>query len=584
MENNEIQGFYDSLDETNSLLTWEVQKTIVPINSKIEKDIEWKIIAERKVLYMQYDFQTGKLDSSFHNLDVHGHPVFQKFFNSNEIEYLNNRIDETKSIFLKAKYSHLLWQETKHLKYATSSMDYYFELVRSIESTNFDNLKRISSALIHISSQTKKQKKEVKIVIQNLIEISPHWIKYFLIKLLSEDSFLEKLDYEKYIIEIATWQSNYFSNIQYYELGINLCSKNQQSGELFYYLLAQNENLILEQHPSKEDFLHISTLGKKCKYLQNTTHKLELEKCLIQYNDAKKYVKLNKISLPVDEDLQTLFNDYIKFKSQFILTHSTDEILAFFSLDEDLLVNKKSNEENAKKNFNNSIHSLYSVISLDINLNTKQLNETEKLLQQQTQNYGLEVVLRFHSLFYITLINGIIQGKLNYILIHNFLEKNTWYGNKFKRELKNSEIENDSNWVSLIAPSLHNFFTQFELSVLLDENKVNNFILCLDSLTLKFEGALRDFIRLCGGSTSTVKQGILQELLLEDLLKHNKVIELFSANDIELFKYTFTKNGINLRNNIAHSFMSYSNYSLQNVSIVLLCFLRLGKYEFIEEK
>lgn len=584
MKNNEIQDFYNSLDEINSLLTWEVQKTIVPIKSKVEKDIEWKIIAERKVLFMQYDFQTGKLDSSVHTLNVYGRPIIQEFFNSNEIEYLNYRINETKSIFLKAKYSHILWQETKNLKYATSSMDYYFELINSVESKNFENLKRILSALVHISSKTKKRKKEVKSEIQSLIEISPNWIKYYLIKLLSENAFLEKVDYEKYINEITTWQSNYFSNIQYYELGINLCSKNQQSGELFYYLLAQNEDVILQQHPSKQDFIHISTLGKKCKYLQNTSYKVELEKCLILYNDAKQYVKLNKISVPFDEDLQTLFNGYIKSKSQIILKHSTDEILAFFSLDEDLLVNKKSNVENAKKDFNGSIHNLFNVISLDINLNTKQLNETEKLLQQQTQNYGLEVVLRFHSLFYITLINGIIQGKLNYNLIHIFLEKNTWYGNKFKRELKNSEIENDANWISLIAPSLHNFFTQIELSVLLDENRVNNFILCLDSLTLKFEGALRDFIRLCGESTSTIKKNTLQELLLEDLLTHRKVAELFSENDIELFKYTFTKSGINLRNNIAHSFMSYSNYSLQNVSIVLLCFLRLGKYEFIEVK
>jgi hypothetical protein len=42
MENNEIQDFFNSLDEINTLLTWEVQK-IVQI-TRLKKDSEWKII------------------------------------------------------------------------------------------------------------------------------------------------------------------------------------------------------------------------------------------------------------------------------------------------------------------------------------------------------------------------------------------------------------------------------------------------------------------------------------------------------------------------------------------------------------
>lgn len=583
MENKELSDFYDSLDNIKSLSSWDIQKTLVPFDNKIDKENEWKIIAERKVIFTQYDFQSGKLIIPIQNLDVDGKPIVQNLLNKKEVQYLNNRVNTVNSIFLKAKYSHLLWQETKHLDYSKSAITFYFELVKIVEETDFKNLKNILSSLIYISNQTKTSKKEVKFLIDNIIDKSPNWKKYILIKLLSENKFLTNDDYEKHIVDITSWydEYNYFGNLSHYELGITLCSKIQKNDEIFYELLAKNEDLVLNEHPNKEDFIRISTLGKKCQYLQKTANKEELEKCLIDYNDAKQYVKLNKISVPIDDELNSLFNEFIKFKSQAILKHTTNEILGFFSLEEELLVNPKSNEENYKKNYKDSIQSLWSVVSLDININTRQLNEEQKLQQQKVQNYGLEFFVKYHSLFYISLINGIIQGKLNYILIYDFLEKHTWYGHKFKRQLKNSEIEDRVSWISLIAPSLHNFFLQFEISTLLDENKVNNFILCLDSLTLKFEGAIRDFIRLCGGSTSTVKTGAIQELLLEDLLVNNKIKELFSESDIELFKYTFTKNGVNLRNNIAHSFMSYSNYSLQNVSLVLLCFLRLGKYELV---
>ena len=93
---------------------------------------------------------------------------------------------------------------------------------------------------------------------------------------------------------------------------------------------------------------------------------------------------------------------------------------------------------------------------------------------------------------------------------------------------------------------------------------------------------MRDFIRLTGGITTVEKKGVLQEALLEELIDNEKVKLYFSSNDIELFRYTFTKNGRNLRNNVAHGFMEYSDYNLQAASLVFFCILRLGKYSVID--
>src|SRR5690606_18502580 len=136
---------------------------------------------------------------------------------------------------------------------------------------------------------------------------------------------------------------------------------------------------------------------------------------------------------------------------------------------------------------------------------------------------------------------------------------------------------------TMLAPGIHNLFAQFELSVLMNTNKINNFILAMDSLTVKFEGALRDFIRLSGGNTSTSKRGEIKEQLLEELLDNPTTKKHLTIKDLDLFKYKFTLEGNNLQNNIAHSFLQYSDYNLQAVILVFFCILRLGKYTF-EEK
>ena len=177
---------------------------------------------------------------------------------------------------------------------------------------------------------------------------------------------------------------------------------------------------------------------------------------------------------------------------------------------------------------------------------------------------------------------GIIAGKLNYFKVYKFFENQTWYNQKFKRSLTDNESDSNSTWLTLLAPSIHNLMAQFELSVLMNTNKINNFILAIDSMTVKFEGALRDFIRLCGGNTTTSKKGVLVEQVLEELFENQTTKKYFNKKDIELFKYAFTQKGKNLRNNVAHSFMQFSDYTWEAVMLVFLCILRLGKYRLEE--
>ena len=176
------------------------------------------------------------------------------------------------------------------------------------------------------------------------------------------------------------------------------------------------------------------------------------------------------------------------------------------------------------------------------------------------------------------------EGNLITIKFILFFEKYSWYGEKVRHSFEEENKNYTYTWLSMLSPGLQNLFAQFELSGFLNTNKINNYILAIDSLTIKFEGALRDFISLNGGITTVEKKGSIQEQLLEELIDNPKSSELFSFREIELFKYTFTRNGLNIRNNVAHGFFKYPHYTLQNAALVFFCLLRLGQYSISIDK
>jgi hypothetical protein len=109
----------------------------------------------------------------------------------------------------------------------------------------------------------------------------------------------------------------------------------------------------------------------------------------------------------------------------------------------------------------------------------------------------------------------------------------------------------------------------------------------IDSLTLKFEGVLRDFCGLINVSTTiTGKGNVLREKYIEDMLADKEVKKYFDEEDLLFFNYLFiSKEGINLRNNIAHSYYKPHDYSLHKMHLLICAFLRIGKYRInIQEK
>lgn len=576
-----IESFYTSLENIKSLNIWNINKEILSIE-KINQQWKSKILTERKAL--NFNINKGELQLNFQTTNIDGKPQKNDSFNETQIDYLKRRLENSKNSWLLCRYSHILWKETKNNIYAEIAIHNYLENLKIIVPSEAREFSIIFSAIFFISKKTKIKTIEVKKTTADFLNGNLQgWLKCRIIKTILENNIFSNDELKIFADKILIWIENekpvsYSSVKDNLQIAILLFQKLKLPTEKIYDLLASNEDIILSQHPNDSDFVKYITIAKKASYLKLAKKTSEYEIIMQELTRLKQTIELKKISVSLSDEDSKLFNDYLNKRSEAILKLSPEMILGFFCDNESILVDPVENEEKSQEMYKNSLRSLITSSIFDINTNIKKSNKLDAFKLETIRNYTISHGIKVESLFFKVFVNGIISGKINYYNIYDFLKEHTWYGTNTKRSL--DSIDDKSSWITLLAPGLHNLISQFELLVIMNTNKIGNFILSIDSLTLKFEGAIRDFIRLSGGITTIEKKDNLQEQLLDDLLENPKILEYFTNRDIELFKHTFTNHGKNIRNNVAHSFMKYSDYNLQTACLVFFCILRLGKYTF----
>jgi len=503
--------------------------------------------------------------------------------------YLVDRIRQTSNIYLKSKYLHFLYLYTKNNKYCSQAIEVYQKLLtiylkNQSENHNTLHFYEVLEIIISLSETTKNKTEELKKQIIDYLNNPKviNRIKTHIIQAIAKSN-LFKVPELSSIPQLCITISKYETESNWIEINLELgllfalkFPKNQNQIREIFELLGNNECQNIRPYDGKPEDIIIphynqSTYAKMMGFYKNAKNIVKLEEATRLYNSNKKNLKFLKITSRIELKKNDDFIESLNSYFESIINQSTPLIIVDLCLGYRFLFMPNNKlAELAEVHTKKSISGLFTPVAVDINVNTRsvELFDFYKFqLYSVSANKSLQFVISL-------ILKSIKFNKLSYSKLINELNKRTFLGKNLV--LVSNNVEISYTWVSEIDFALKSFFSQCNLLL---KDKKADWRITIETLSLKFEGILRDIIGIeCGCITKIDKSENTTEMLLDDLLRCDCFSTVFDEDDKNLFLYTFTNKGLNIRNNVAHSFYKSYDYTFDKAVLVLLCVLRLAKF------
>lgn len=522
-----------------------------------------------------------------------------------ELTYLVNRQMQTKNPYLKAKYSHILWLSTKkHLQFASDALIQYRKIIRAINTSVWKNyekkdihsLKHILDNTFHLSVSTSRQneidkikKLILSITHKKLVDSDKNYIIIGLIQLMLDNPrVFKQVDFknlEKRCFKFAEMQTSLYSKIDILRVADKVSRKLGIKSLIYQEQIAKAYEDLSYQ---REDATNLAAISfcqdaiKQYKKLKNIAKVKELEE---RYKHLKQTMKLGLIKDEFDitetvKELKKIANEVLKKPTEYIISflmHSPIIFPTYEYLYNEALKQKKEN--GFQFLFGNILNDGFGHTSAHYD------DEEEKIHFAIMQSFGIKIRMSSIILLHEIIFRAIEKNKLSSATFLNFIRNKSWLGQDITITYKQDEA-NDFNWLETIAPGINDFFSQI---FFLYQNPLNvpNFVLAIDSLSIKIEGILRDICELRGVTTffqaddgkgrNIVKEKDINALLREDTIKNT-----LSKDDLMLLQFLLVdKAGWNLRNRVAHTLIRNANdYTLQHMLLLVVVILKLAKNEY----
>ena len=537
--------------------------------------------------------------------DVYEYPVLDEHQNT-AFNYLKIRAENTSSIELKARFNHLLWKATKgvkHKTYALKATDAYIKILNEQLKLQTDLLEGNSrlitkkcECLASVVSETKFKiletiqlfrgilLKSKTVKFYDKVKVIETMLKYpAVFKPESFENTLMVFETDVYISDSKQTDDFTFSNY-YLPVAVKVASKLKSDVGIWYSKIGDCYIRLgdIESDPER-GWIKQQQYALAIQFYRqagNTQKRKEAE---------RKYAELkDDVTLPTSvidyspkqiAELKEIEED-IKRDTQKLLKLPVDSVYEYLAKGKYLPSANLLKETEADKE--NGWMKTFTTVKFDINKNIESIS-TDDDNEAGIMRYKYHIRHYGITYLYYVFIPGIKSGKLNFQNFIKFLQTYTWIGFPLTKKDLGGEVLN-YNWISMIAPAIQEYFLQMQSS-LLSENYKPNFMLAIDGLTIKFEGLFREFCTRINVPTSTNNKGSIQEMYIHQLLIHPTILACFSDDDRAFFEFLFTKDtGLNLRNNVAHCYFDYSDYSYQYFHLLLAALLRLAKYTFKIEK
>lgn len=601
MKFSSLNDFYEHLEKTITSIDVDHRMPEVKLFAEentdpvVKEKIEWECYA------LDFNLKEGTITPICSTTGEDGKYIYQypSFENLGDkgLGYVQARAQATKNDYLIVRYNQILWNSYKPFKnqmQAKISVDAYFRILSKIDFSalgkEFHAALNIIKNAFNLSLQAKHRDAELKLFLHSLLfdkKKLPNQKKVFLVKYLLNVAQFTKSDFDGYLdlmnaISKGTRSkgADFFAVQEIYKTGLALAQRIGGDTKIWHKRLGDANVKVAEYRMDDETRLvPLKFLRDAIPYYKLAGLSNKVKETEERYSKLKGELKLQSYESSLDDAKADDLRTHLKAKTAAILKLSSEEIYGFLLAGADIFPEKQWVATMGKTG-ESSFMDFAVNMSFDINNNLSENKGTkaERDKRKLFQNYQIYLTLYALPLLRHIFIEGIKSGKVNYPSLYAFFLKETWLGQKLRNADKADDVI-DYSWISLIAPSIWEYFKQTEAALKSKEYKPN-YIMPIDSLTLKFEGVLRDFARLLGLSTTTSGRGsILREKYIEEVLAEKKVKEFFDENDLLLFSYLFTaKEGMNLRNNIAHCFYKYRNYNFEIMHLLICAFLRIGKY------
>ncbi|SFH33656.1 DUF4209 domain-containing protein [Pedobacter insulae] len=607
-----IEDLSTILEKKALLMTrnWDITDVLVAYRNQAITDEEkqwaqWELecflFTIRGNSVFSYSYSTGQNVGEvrqFPELDTYQQDAFA---------YLKKRAAEAKNPLLAARYNHLLWKAPKGVKsktHAEAAVKAYLVLIQEFidlfdQDSDGENYAQVSQKfenLIELVAEVKIHIQELKDLINRVlynIQSVPFYVKHSLLKHMLESSTIFKpVDFENAlsVFELALSEENGKSDSflwihNYFDTAIAIARKTGSDIKIWFNLLGDMHASIAKAEVKPDRmWLKLKSFASAVEAYQNAGNnfrKKEIEQLIFE---LKPQVQLPTVRLKKSEQEIEAFNivsRYIKNECEQLLQEPPEVIYAhlisgwFFPSKETIA--KQTAKVKSSLDF-------FTVIQFDRNKNIRnQKNDVSKNKQfyEGYQSYLSHITLQY---LHMTFIPGIKSGRLTFKNFIAFLAENTWLGKPYlKTDLGGDQLE--INWLTLISPAICDYFMQVQSWALSqDSSYTPNFILCIDSLTLKMEGLFRNFAERLNVSTTIGGKKGTQEAYVNHVLDHEIIQQYFDADDIQFFKYLFAnEGGMNLRNNVAHCFYNFLDYNLDKMHLLLAALIRLAKYDVTED-
>lgn len=577
----------------------------------IEKKADLEAIAQWETNIFNFSFARNVVTPSNVLPDSEGklvqYPHYEAFV-PESYNYVVERLKSTNNPVLKAQYAHFLWfSPKKHGKYAKLAIDSYFELIKLYEMKDvenqqkhvgFDVIRVVENAFLlsrNISDVTKIDlaKNEIKRLIFNFNAVSTSLFRLrleFLELMIREKTIFTKDDFSglngvcfnfsKMLVENHQ-EHQAISIMQLGKLidektGTDKYNWNMLIAEIFEKLMntnLQNKHVAIEYCSEALEFYRHA---KKSEAVKEKTEKLEGI-----YTDLSK-----SLEFPVTEvtiNLKNYIADCEK-RTQELLKSTPEQIIGFIMTDKNFLPSYQFTKELTQKiSKKYPLRTIFSTAQYDGQGHKAQSFVTPEEIEYLNILRQYRMIIENYCGRYLNMvfIEGVKENKITYEALIEFIAKYCWFGKTIPKMRFNKEVP--YNWLSLLAPSLLEYFAQMDYWMA--SGNYPNLILFIDSLTLKIEGLLRDMCYFKGIATFTSRtdkkngKKIFYEKELNALLSEKRLTELFEIDDLLLFKFVLIeKSGYNLRHKIAHSLMISSEYSVYYAHLLLLILLKIGSF------